>query len=144
MIAERTPLSNKTFKEAHMITRHSPAGVAPPSSAYTHGVRVSDAKTWMHISGQVGTLADGSLAGGSAEQMEVCWQRIIDILEDADMNKESIVKVTAFLTRAEDVGLYREVRDRMFDGHICASTLLIVSALADPNWTVEIEAVAAK
>jgi 2-iminobutanoate/2-iminopropanoate deaminase len=124
MIAEWTPLSNKTFEEAHMITRHSPTGVAPPSSAYTHGVRVSDAKTWMHISGQVGTLADGSLAGGSAEQMEVCWQRIIDILED--------------------VGLYREVRDRMLDGHICASTLLIVSALADPDWTVEIEAVAAK
>lgn len=127
-----------------MISRHSPDDVAPPSSAYTHGVRVSDAKTWMHLSGQVGTHPDGRLADGSAKQMEVCWQRIIAILKDADMNKESIVKVTVFLTKPEDVGLYREVRDRMLDGHICASTLLIVAGLADPNWTVEIEAIAAK
>ena len=127
-----------------MITRHSPNSVAPPSSAYTHGVRVTDATEWMHVSGQVGTRADGTLAGGSAEQMEVCWQRIIAVLEDAGMTTESIVKVTAFLTRPEDVGLYRQVRDRMLDGHICASTLLIVAGLADPDWTVEIEAVAAK
>jgi enamine deaminase RidA (YjgF/YER057c/UK114 family) len=31
----------------------------------------------------------------------------------------------------------------MLGRHITASILLIVSALADPNWTVEIEAIAA-
>lgn len=127
-----------------MITRHSPNTVAPPSSDYSHGVKVSGADTWMHVSGQIGVHADGTLAGGSAEQMEVSWQRIFAILEDAGMTKDNIVKVTAFLTRPEDVGLYRQVRDRMLEGHICASTLLIVSGLADPEWTVEIEVVAAK
>ncbi|MBO6946485.1 MAG: RidA family protein [Rhodospirillales bacterium] len=127
-----------------MITRHSPTTVAPPSSDYTHGVKVTEAETWMHVSGQIGIRSDGTLAGGSAEQMEVSWQRIFAILEDAEMSKDNIVKVTAFLTKAEDVGLYREVRDRMLEGHICASTLLIVSGLADPEWTVEIEAIAAK
>lgn len=127
-----------------MISRHSPASVAPPSSDYSHGVKVTDAKTWMQVSGQIGTHVDGTLAGDSAMQMEVCWQRIFAILEDADMSKDNIVKVTAFLTKPEDVGLYRQVRDRMLEGHICASTLLIVSGLADPSWTVEIEAIAAK
>ncbi|MBO6519674.1 MAG: RidA family protein [Rhodospirillales bacterium] len=127
-----------------MISRHSPASIAPPSSDYSHGVKVTDAKTWMHISGQIGTHADGRLAGDSAMQMEVCWERIFAVLDDADMSKDNIVKVTVFLTKPEDVGLYRQVRDRMLDGHICASTLLIVSGLADPSWTVEIEAIAAK
>jgi enamine deaminase RidA (YjgF/YER057c/UK114 family) len=60
------------------------------------------------------------------------------------LTKEDIVKVTAYLTQPEDVGLYRQVRDRMLEGHLAASTLLIVSSLAKPTWTVEIEAVAAR
>lgn len=126
-----------------MTTIHNPASIAAPSSAYGHGVKIDNAESWLHVSGQVGTHPDGTLAGGTAEQMEVCWQRIIAIVEDAGMKKEDIVKVTAYLTNAEDVGIYRDIRDRMLDGHISASTLLIVSGLADPNWTVEIEAIAA-
>lgn len=123
---------------------HNPPGVAPPSSAYTHGVRADDATSWLHISGQIGTHADGTIAGDSAQQMDVCWQRIIAVLQHAGMGIGNIVKVTAYLTRPEDIGLYRQVRDRYLNGHLTASTLLIVSGLADPDWTVEIEAVAAK
>ena len=126
-----------------MTTIHNPASIAPPSSAYGHGVKIDHAKSWLHVSGQVGTHPDGTLAGGTAEQMEVCWQRIIAIVEDAGMKTKDIVKVTAYLTNAEDVGIYRDIRDRMLGGHVSASTLLIVSGLADPNWTVEIEAIAA-
>lgn len=122
---------------------HNPAQIAPPSSAYAHGISVDAAKTWLHVSGQAGTHADGTLAGDTAKQMQVCWNRIFAILGDAGMSKKNIVKVTVFLTRAADVGLYREVRDRMLEGHLAASTLLIVAGLADPDWTVEIEAVAA-
>ena len=127
-----------------MRTTHSPADVAAPSSAYAHGVKIDGAKSWLHVSGQIGTHLDGSLAGDSEAQMEICWERIMAILADADMAIEDIVKVTAFITRAEDVGLYREVRDRYLKGHLTASTLLVVSALAHPDWTVEIEAIAAK
>lgn len=126
-----------------MSSIHNPAQIAPPSSAYAHGLKIEGAKTWLHISGQVGTRADGTLAGDSAQQMEVCWQRLFAILADAGMRRENIVKVTVFLTRPGDVGLYRQVRDRMLEGHLCASTLLVVAGLADPDWTVEIEAVAA-
>jgi len=126
-----------------MTSIHNPDNIAAPSSAYAHGIKIDHAKSWLHVSGQVGTHPDGTLAGGTAEQMEVCWQRIITIIEDAGMKKENIVKVTAYLTNAEDVALYRGIRDRMLEGHISASTLLIVSGLADPDWTVEIEAVAA-
>ena len=127
-----------------MRSTHNPSGVAAPSAAYAHGVKVDGAASWLHISGQIGTHPDGTLAGDSEAQMAMCWERIIAILEDADMTVEDIVKVTAFITRADDVSLYREVRDRYLKGHLTASTLLVVSALAHPDWTVEIEAVAAK
>ena len=75
---------------------------------------------------------------------EVCWDRIFAILADAGMDKTDIVKVVAYLTNQDEVGLYRGVRDQKLEGHIAASTLLVVAGLADPNWTVEIEVIAAK
>jgi len=126
-----------------MFDIHNPASIAPPSSAYAQGVTVEGATRWLIVSGQVGALPDGSLAGNSAAQMQTCWDRVFAVLEDAGMTKENIVKITVFLTRGEDVGLYREIRDANLEGHIAASTLLLVSGLADPDWLVEIEAIAA-
>lgn len=127
-----------------MNTVHTPTTIAPPSSAYAHGIKSDDANTWMHVSGQVGEHPDGTLAGDTEAQMEVCWDRIFAILNDAGMDKTDIVKVVAYLTNAEEVGLYRGVRDKKLEGHIAASTLLVISALAKPEWTVEIEVIAAK
>jgi len=126
-----------------MFTIHNPKSIAAPASTYAQGVTVEGASRWLVASGQVGSLPDGSLAGNSRSQMQTCWDRIFAILDDAGMTKENIVKVTVFLTRPEDVGLYRDVRDANLDGHIAASTLLIISGLANPEWLVEIEAVAA-
>ena len=67
----------------------------------------------------------------------------ISIVVSGGQVEADIVKVTVFLTDPTDVGLYREIRDRHLEGHEAASTLLIVSGLADPEWTVEIEVVAA-
>lgn len=75
-------------------------------------------------------------------QMELCWTNIFAILDEANMNKANLVKVTAYITLSSLVPLYREVRDRMLDGHECASTLVVVTALVDPSYVVEIEAVA--
>jgi len=126
-----------------MITQHTPSSIAPPSSAYAHGVSAPAGARWLHISGQVGLNSDGSLAGGAAEQMAACWEKIFAILADAGMSKQNIVKVTAYVTDAALVGTYREVRDAHMDGHLSASTLLVVAGLAHPDWVVEIEAVAA-
>ena len=122
---------------------HNPAGITQPASRYAQGVSVSGAARWLHVSGQLGLAADGTLAGDSAAQMRRCFENIIAVLADAGMGVGNLVKLTAFLTSAEDVALFRTVRDEMLAGHLCASTLLVVSALASPQWSVEIEAVAA-
>ena len=62
---------------------------------------------------------------------------------EIDLEVGDLVKVTVFLTRAEDTPLYRQVRDRMLEGAEPASTLLIVKGLASPDFLVEIEAIAA-
>jgi len=126
-----------------MFTAHNPSSIAASASAYAQGLCVEGASRWLAISGQVGALPDGAIAGNRRGQMQTCWDRIFAVLDDAGMTKKNIVKVTVYLTRAEDVTLYRKIRDTNLEGHIAASTLLIISGLADPDWLVEIEAIAA-
>ena len=40
--------------------------------------------------------------------------------------------------------VYRRVRDKMLEGHLCANTYIEISALAAPEFLVEIEAEAVK
>jgi 2-iminobutanoate/2-iminopropanoate deaminase len=126
-----------------MYSIHNPSTIAAPASDYAQAVCVEGASRWLAISGQIGITKNGDLAGNSRGQMEECWKRIFALLDDAGMDKSNLVKITVFLTRGEDVALYRDVRDKNLDGHVCASTLLIVSGLASPNLLVEIEAIAA-
>ncbi len=126
-----------------MLTTHNPGTIAPAFSRYSLGVEAPAAARWLYVSGQVGVTPDGSFADGPEAQMEAAWRNVLAILESAGMGAGDLVKVTAYLTRAEDIGFYREVRDRMLGGAEPASTLLVISALAHPDWLVEIEAVAA-
>ncbi len=122
---------------------HLPATVAPPASNYAHGMSVDGAERWVHVSGQVGITPDGSLSADIGEQMVQTFRNIASVLADADMSMSNLVKLTVFLTDTANVGAYRVARDEALDGHCCASTLLVVSALASPDWLVEIEAIAA-
>ena len=126
-----------------MLVRHNPAAIAPPFSPYSHAVEVGPDARWLHISGQVGVLPDGSFAKEPSAQMEQAWRNILAILKAANMGPHDLVKVTAFLTRAEDVPLFREVRETLLDDARPASSLILVAGLAHPDWVVEIEAVAA-
>ncbi len=126
-----------------MLANHNPNTIAAAFSSYSLGVEAPAKARWLHASGQVGVAPDGSLAQGSEAQLETAFRNILAILSSAGMGPHDLVKVTVFLTRSEDVGLYRQVRDRMLAGATPASTLVVISALADPGWRVEVEAIAA-
>ncbi len=126
-----------------MLRKHNPGAIAPAFSRYSLGVEAPGQARWLYVSGQVGVAPDGAFADGPEAQMEAAWRNVLAILGAAGMGAGDLVKVTAYLTRAEDTGLYREVRDRVLAGAEPASTLLVISALAHPDWLVEIEAIAA-
>ncbi len=126
-----------------MLKKHNPGAIAAAIARYSLGVEAPATARWLYVSGQVGVAPDGAIADGPEAQMEAAWRNVLAILDSAGMGPGDLVKVTVFLTRAEDVGLYREVRDRMLAGAEPASTLIVITALAHPDWLVEIEAVAA-
>jgi enamine deaminase RidA (YjgF/YER057c/UK114 family) len=126
-----------------MFKIHNPASVGVPAAAYSHGIEVIPNARWLYISGQVG-MSEGRIGRDIEEQSEMAWRNLLAVLASAGMGITDVVKITAFLTSAANVPGYRIIRDRHQAGHRPASTLLVVSALANPEWLVEVEAIAAK
>lgn len=127
-----------------MTTTYNPASIAPPFSNYAHAVEAPGDARWLYISGQLGVAPDGSVPDDFSGQAEQAFRNVIAILEEAGMGIADIVRINSYLTDSENVADYRNIRDRMLDFQATASTMLVVAALAGPQYKIEIEAVAAK
>ena len=115
----------------------------PPFSRYAQGMEIPAGSRLVFVSGQVGIDSDGVVPDDFVQQHEIAWANVFAILEGGSMGKGDIVDILAIVTDHEQVPIYREVRDRMLDGHVCCSTML-VCGLANPDWKVEIAVTAAK
>jgi enamine deaminase RidA (YjgF/YER057c/UK114 family) len=122
---------------------HNPPTVAP-GTGYSHGIELPPNARLLYLAGQLGVAADGKMAPDIREQATQAWRNLGAVLQAADMGYESLVKLTHFLVRREDIAVYREVRAQFLGKHAPASTLLVISALARPDALIEVEAVAAK
>jgi enamine deaminase RidA (YjgF/YER057c/UK114 family) len=99
----------------------------------------------LHVSGQVGARPDGSTAPTDAAQCEQAWANVMNVLAAAGMGAGDIVKLNAYVTRTDLIPVYRAARDKALGAAVPpASTLVVVAALANPAWVVEIECVAAR
>lgn len=127
-----------------MLKAYNPDAVAAPASAYSHGMEVPANARWLYVSGQVGVRPDGTLAEGFEAQAEQALANMMAILAEAGMGAADLVRVNAYVTDAAHVKLIREIRARHFGESKPASTLVVVAALAAPDWLFEVEAVAAK
>ncbi|HLX27217.1 MAG TPA: RidA family protein [Casimicrobiaceae bacterium] len=111
--------------------------------AYAHAVRMADL---IFVAGQVARDVDGNLVGKGdvRAQTEQVFKNLRAVLEAAGSGMHKVGKVTVFITRLEYRPIVHEIRSRVFKeaGHLPASTLAVVASLADPEWLVEIEAVA--
>ncbi len=110
---------------------------------YSQGI-LSDSSKILHVSGQVGVGADGKVPADVAEQCRLAWANLMAVLETGGMGVADLVKVTTYLTSAGDIATYRASRGAALGTNKPASTLVVVGALADPAWRVEIEAVAVR
>jgi 2-iminobutanoate/2-iminopropanoate deaminase len=119
-------------------------GVARQIAAYSDAVEVKSNLRWLLTSGTPGLSKAGNLPEDISGQAELAWQHIVEILKRADMQIADAIKVTQYLTRAEDIPSYGRVRARFLGELRPASMLLIVPQLVRPEFLVEIEVIAAR
>ncbi len=116
-------------------------GLAEPISHFTDAVRAGDL---LFVSGIVAVDAEGELVGGDdvVEQARQVFDNLREVLAAAGCGFGDVVKVTIFLTDADDRPRINPLRQEVFGATRPASTLVEVSRLAVSGAKIEIEAVA--
>jgi len=120
-----------------------PEKIHPPIGLYAHGVEIPEDAKITYIAGQVGIDRDGNVPEDFAAQARLAWENCMAILEHNRLRMKDVVKITHFITDRANLPAYNEVRKGYLGEDRPASTLLIVSGLADPKFLVEVEMVAA-
>lgn len=126
-----------------MIKPLAPASIHPPFAPYSHGIVVPPGARLVFCSGQLGIGPDKSVPEDCGGQTELCFANIKAILADAGLGFEHIVRINAYVAGREHLAPYMQVRNALFAEPYPASTLMIVSGFARPEFVVEIEAIAA-
>ena len=115
----------------------------PPPGTFSNAFAVGDT---IYIAGQTAGSPDGSVVGTGdvrAQTIEV-FGRIKALLTAAGFTMDDVVKLTIYLTDMSTRAQVADARREFFTGDFPASTLLQVSALAQPGLLVEIEAIAVR
>lgn len=127
----------------------NPSQVGAPLGLYSHAARFT-AQEFLLIAGQLALDHRGELVGEGnvATQIRQVFSNIKFILEDSGASFHNVVTFTTYLTSAEAIPVFMEVREELFahyypDGGYPPNTLLVVSRLVREDCLVEISAVAA-
>jgi enamine deaminase RidA (YjgF/YER057c/UK114 family) len=129
------------------IVRSNPPDLGTPPG-YSQIVDVTASRV-IFISGQTALDRDGNLIGKDdfRAQAAQVFRNLAVALRERGCDPSNLVKLTVFLTDMDNLGSYREARNRFFASvtppAAPAVTLVEVSKLYGPDFLIEIEAIAA-
>jgi 2-iminobutanoate/2-iminopropanoate deaminase len=130
------------------ISEIRPEHMAAPAAKYAHAVTVEGAESFVFTSGVVPTMPDGTVPATIEGQARVVWANLLEILRSAGLSATDIVSITTYVVATERLtealADVMAVRDEVLNGHLAASTLVTVPALARAEWQMEISLIAAK
>jgi 2-iminobutanoate/2-iminopropanoate deaminase len=128
---------------AAQIERLAAKGVFDPP-AYTQTMKVTGANTVLFISGQVAYDAKGQPGhpGDFAAQARATYAALKAQVEAGGGTLANVVKLTTYLVDIRHRSELAAIREEYFGKKGPASTLVGVTALAQPGWLIEVEAIA--
>jgi enamine deaminase RidA (YjgF/YER057c/UK114 family) len=104
---------------------------------FSRAVRIGDR---VIVAGTTPIWPDGSVDPDPGVQARRCLEIILTALAEAGAGAEHVVRTRMFLTDAADADAVGTAHGEIFGAIRPASTMLVVAALLDPRWKVEIEA----
>lgn len=111
-------------------------------NGYSHAAKVGN---MLYIAGQVALDKNGKLIGKGdiTAQTKQVYTNLANILKEAGGTLGHIVKMTTYITHHRYLEPFRAVRSTMLKEPFPCNTLVVVESLADPEYLIEIEAIAA-
>jgi reactive intermediate/imine deaminase len=111
---------------------------------FSQGVKVTDAKTLVFVSGQVALDKDGNLVGKGdayAQAMKLLENMKL-VLNEAGATFDNVVQIKVYLKDMRDFEAIHKARAHYFLKEPPSSTLVQISQLVHPDMLVEMDAVA--
>jgi reactive intermediate/imine deaminase len=111
------------------------------TTGYSHAVRAGNT---LYISGQVSQDREGKLVGRGdiATQAAQVYANIKAVVEAAGGTLQDVVKLNTYTTSLAYRPAIAEARAKYWQSDWPASTFVVISSLANPDFLVEIEAIA--
>jgi enamine deaminase RidA (YjgF/YER057c/UK114 family) len=126
------------------IRKSNPENVSPPIAQYHHVTVIPRDAELIVLSGQIGNDKNGILPKDIESQFVNALKNIKAILESESVDINNIFKINFWLTENIDRKLFLEKWNEFHHGNPPATTYAYVTALANPDIKIEIEAWAAK
>jgi enamine deaminase RidA (YjgF/YER057c/UK114 family) len=104
---------------------------------FSRAVRVGERVV---VSGTAPIWPDGSCDPDPGVQARRCLEIVLAALAEAGAGPEHVIRTRVLLTRPEDATVVGQAHGEVFAEIRPAATMVVVSALLDPRWLVEIEA----
>lgn len=108
-----------------------------PAIGFSRAVRVGDRVV---VSGTGPVWPDGSCPDDAGEQASRCLEIVATALAELGASLTDVIRTRMYLTVASDAEAVGQAHGAAFTGVRPAATMVVVAALLDPRWRVEIEA----
>jgi enamine deaminase RidA (YjgF/YER057c/UK114 family) len=92
------------------------------------------------VAGTAPIWPDGSCDPDPAGQARRCLEIVVTALAEVGAQREHVVRTRMFITSAEHADAVGRVHGEFFADARPVATMVVVAALLDPRWCVEIEA----
>jgi enamine deaminase RidA (YjgF/YER057c/UK114 family) len=107
-----------------------------PVMGYSRAVRVGQRVV---VAGTAAQRPDGTVDEDPGDQMRRCLEIVSAALEEAGATVADVVRTRVFLTSADDFDAVAKAHGAVFGEIRPANTTVVVAALLDPRWKVELE-----
>lgn len=120
-----------------------PDTLPTPTACYSQGIEISG-KRMIFVAGQLPVNKAGAIVGEGdfKAQITQVFENIKAVLADAKASFDDVVKLNIYVTDVKNLPLVQEVRSGYLTRPYPATTLVEITALANPKALVEIEAIA--
>lgn len=117
---------------------------AQPVGNYKMATRMESGRL-LYIAGQVARDVNGEVLGKGdiRTQARQVFENVRNVLQAAGGDLGDLLKITTYITNLDDFPAVAEIRSSFFPDTLPASTLIVVSCLAQPELLIEVEGMAA-
>lgn len=120
-------------------------GVHAPLGNYHHVAEAPASAQLVFISGQIPMRSDGTWAESFADQADQVFANLVAHLAGAGLTPGDVIKVNSFIVNHDgDPSALLRAREKHFGDHQPAATGLLVAGLVNPEWKLEVEAIAVR